>query len=311
MMCRCRYVSWIWTGTSPRPATPPPAGRATPGTASCSPIRTAFIERCTTRGLKTALNLHPAEGVHPHEEQYLATWPAGWGSIRPPATPIPFDCADRRFMQGYFELLHHPLEAQGVDFWWLDWQQGVQASLPGLDPLWWLNHLHFYDLARDGRKRSFHLLPLGRPGQPPLSDRLFRRHRRRLGGARFSACFHGHGRQRRLRLVEPRHRRAHGRHRRRRAVRPLGAVRRLQPDPAAALHQQPLSRAPALGPWAGGRACRDPGDAAAPRLDPLYLQHGLAQHTIGLAAGHPDVLLAPRSRQRPINARSSTGSAAS
>jgi len=58
-------------------------------------------------------------------------------------------------MRGYFELLHHPLEAQGVDFWWLDWQQGTQTGLPGLDPLWWLNHLHFYDLARDGARRPF------------------------------------------------------------------------------------------------------------------------------------------------------------
>ncbi len=35
---------------------------------------------------------------------------------------------------------------------------GSRASgrrLSGLDPLWWLNHLHFYDLGRDGRKRPF------------------------------------------------------------------------------------------------------------------------------------------------------------
>ena len=30
-----------------------------------------------------------------------------------------------------------------------------RAAVPGLDPLWWLNHLHFYDLGRDGRKRPF------------------------------------------------------------------------------------------------------------------------------------------------------------
>lgn len=113
-----------------------------------------FIEALHARGLKTALNLHPAEGIHPHEEQYLVL--AHWMGIDPATrASIPFDCADRRFMQGYFELLHHPLEAEGIDFWWLDWQQGVHSSLPGLDPLWWLNHLHYYDSARHGNKRSF------------------------------------------------------------------------------------------------------------------------------------------------------------
>ena len=114
----------------------------------------AFLAALHARGLKTALNLHPAEGIHPHEEQYIDF--ARWMGLDPEdGEPIRFDCADRRFMQGYFELLHHPLEAQGVDFWWLDWQQGARTSLPGLDPLWWLNHLHFYDAARGGGKRPF------------------------------------------------------------------------------------------------------------------------------------------------------------
>ena len=113
-----------------------------------------FLDALHARGLKTALNLHPAEGIHPHEEQYLDF--ARWMGIDPASRePILFDCANRRFIQGYFELLHHPLEAQGIDFWWLDWQQGIQSAQPGLDPLWWLNHLHFYDSARHGNKRGF------------------------------------------------------------------------------------------------------------------------------------------------------------
>ncbi len=35
---------------------------------------------------------------------------------------------------------------------WTGSREG-RVKLPGLDPLWWLNHLHFYDLGRDGRKR--------------------------------------------------------------------------------------------------------------------------------------------------------------
>ena len=47
------------------------------------------------------------------------------------------------------------MEQKGVDFWWMDWQQGTLTKLAGLDPLWWLNHLHFLDRGRDGTKRPF------------------------------------------------------------------------------------------------------------------------------------------------------------
>ena len=44
------------------------------------------------------------------------------------------------------------MEAQGVDFWWLDWQQGESTSMRNLDPLLWLNHLHFQDSTRRGKR---------------------------------------------------------------------------------------------------------------------------------------------------------------
>jgi alpha-glucosidase (family GH31 glycosyl hydrolase) len=113
-----------------------------------------FIRWLHEQGLKTALNLHPAKGVYPHEEQYPEM--ARWMGVDPATKqPIPFDATDPHFMEGYFKILHHPNEAIGVDFWWTDWQQGRKSKVPGLDPLWWLNHLHFHDLGRDGRKRPF------------------------------------------------------------------------------------------------------------------------------------------------------------
>lgn len=38
----------------------------------------------------------------------------------------------------------------GVDFWWIDWQQGTKSKMKGLDPLWLLNHYHMLDINRDG-----------------------------------------------------------------------------------------------------------------------------------------------------------------
>lgn len=100
------------------------------------------------RGLKTTLNLHPADGVRAHEDAYPA-FAEAMGSDVAAEKPIKFNCTDPVYMKNYFELLHHPLETQGVDFWWIDWQQSAKTPVAGLAPLSWLNHLHFCDLQRE------------------------------------------------------------------------------------------------------------------------------------------------------------------
>lgn len=118
------------------------------------PDPAGFIQWLHEQGLRTALNLHPASGVHPHEAQYPAMAKA-MGIDPASEEPVPFDIANPAFAEAYFRILHHPHEAMGIDFWWTDWQQGEVSGLPGLDPLWWLNHLHYNDLGRDGVKRPF------------------------------------------------------------------------------------------------------------------------------------------------------------
>ena len=65
--------------------------------------------------------------------------------------PVEFDFTDRTFVDSYFDLVLHPYEEDGVDFWWIDWQQGRKSNRQGLDPLWLLNHYHTLDAGRDGR----------------------------------------------------------------------------------------------------------------------------------------------------------------
>jgi alpha-glucosidase (family GH31 glycosyl hydrolase) len=138
----------------------------------------AFITWVHSKGLKTALNLHPADGVYPHEEQYHRM--AEWMGIDPNTNePVAFDISDPVFTKGYFELLHHPYEKMGIDFWWIDWQQGAISRMPGLDPLWWINHLHFFDSGRDDQKRPLifsrwgglgnHRYPIGFSGDTVIS----------------------------------------------------------------------------------------------------------------------------------------------
>ncbi|MCP4245806.1 MAG: DUF5110 domain-containing protein, partial [bacterium] len=107
----------------------------------------ALLAGLHERGLHVTLNLHPHSGVGPQERAY-PDFARAMGVDPESKAPIPFDVADPRYMENYFKLLHHPLEAQGVDFWWVDWQQQRTSKIPGLDPLPWLNHLHFNDRGR-------------------------------------------------------------------------------------------------------------------------------------------------------------------
>ncbi|MGD9047271.1 MAG: glycoside hydrolase family 31 protein [Anaerolineae bacterium] len=109
----------------------------------------AFLRWVHDKGLQVTLNLHPAEGIQAFEEIY-PQFAAAMGVDPQSKEPIPFRITDRRFVKNYFELLHHPLEDDGVDFWWVDWQQGESSEMEGLDPLPWINHLHFADSRRRG-----------------------------------------------------------------------------------------------------------------------------------------------------------------
>ena len=128
-----------WTGYSwNRELFPDPAG---------------FLSELHRRGLAVTLNVHPADGVRRHEDAYPEV-AAALGTKD--GDRVPFDIADRDFAAAYFTHLHHPLEDDGVDFWWIDWQQGEHTRIRGLDPLWMLNYLHYRDSARvraDGSRR--------------------------------------------------------------------------------------------------------------------------------------------------------------
>lgn len=111
----------------------------------------AFLEKLHKKGMHTTLNVHPAEGVRGFEDCYEAMAEA-MEVDKENEEPIEFDCTSPKFMDAYFKYIHHPLEAEGVDFWWIDWQQGSGSKIPGLDPLWILNHYHFLDNARYGKR---------------------------------------------------------------------------------------------------------------------------------------------------------------
>lgn len=125
----------------------------------------AFLRFLQEHNLKTALNLHPAQGVGCHEEMYpqMAT---ACGMDPKTKKRVKLDLLNPDFMEKYFDILHHPYEAEGVNFWWMDWQQGTdywwihdedhpEHPLEAMDPLWLLNHLHILDISRNGKRPMF------------------------------------------------------------------------------------------------------------------------------------------------------------
>ena len=110
-----------------------------------------FLSGLHDRGMRTTLNVHPADGVRGHEEMYVEMAKA-MGVDYEQEDPVACDPANPDYLENYFKYLHHPHEEDGVDFWWIDWQQGSQSKMEGLDPLWILNHYHFLDSKRNGKR---------------------------------------------------------------------------------------------------------------------------------------------------------------
>lgn len=111
-----------------------------------------FLAWLHEKGLRVTLNVHPADGVRAFEDPYL-TIAAEMGMDPEKGDAVEFDITDPNFLRAYFKFLHHPLEDEGVDFWWIDWQQGGVTKVPGLDPLWMLNHYHYLDSGKRGNRQ--------------------------------------------------------------------------------------------------------------------------------------------------------------
>src|SRR4051794_20743452 len=111
----------------------------------------AFLRALHERALAVSLNVHPADGVRRHEQAY-ADVARDLGIDPASGLEVAFDITSREFTDSYLQRLHHPHEDAGVDLWWLDWQSGGVTKVPGLDPLWMLNHVHYVDSGRKGRR---------------------------------------------------------------------------------------------------------------------------------------------------------------
>ena len=120
-----------------------------------------FLKRLHDNKLAVTLNLHPADGIRPFEAMYddmARAMGRGAGTEERKCDleqctssgdnkcdAIEFDFGDKTFRDAYFETVMHPYENDGVNFWWIDWQQGTGKRKGDVDPLLLLNHYHYED----------------------------------------------------------------------------------------------------------------------------------------------------------------------
>ncbi|MCR4959632.1 MAG: glycoside hydrolase family 31 protein, partial [Prevotella sp.] len=133
------WTGWTWDPT----AIPDPEG---------------LIDWMHQKGLKVALNLHPADGVD-DDEDYFSDVRDDMG-MPADTKVVPWNLSDGKFYHTMFNRIIRARERQGVDFWWLDWQQNLTSKyVDGLGETFWCNHVFYNDMRlnrTDRRPLIFH-----------------------------------------------------------------------------------------------------------------------------------------------------------
>lgn len=133
------WTGWTWDRT----AIPDPEG---------------LIDWMHQNGLKVSLNLHPADGVD-DDEDFFTDLRDDMG-MAADTKVVPWNLSDGKFYHNMFNRIIRAREKQGVDFWWLDWQQNLTSKyVDGLSETFWCNHVFYNDMRLnrpDHRPLIFH-----------------------------------------------------------------------------------------------------------------------------------------------------------
>ena len=112
---------------------------------------------------KIALNLHPADGINKNESPvYFAAMNSELNGkyLNDKKDNISWSIDYTDFTKSFFKNIIRNHESEGVDFWWIDWQQHLTSNdTYGLSETFWCNHIFFNDMVRkrtDRRPVIFH-----------------------------------------------------------------------------------------------------------------------------------------------------------
>lgn len=104
-----------------------------------------LIRYMHNHGLRTALNLHPADGVS-QKEDYYNEMKTELGYASDHTATLPWAIEDYDYYKALFKSFLRKYEKMGVDFWWLDWQQHLLVDGMTLSETFWCNHTFFEDM---------------------------------------------------------------------------------------------------------------------------------------------------------------------
>ena len=113
-----------------------------------------MLRQLHDRGIYVTLNDHPHDGIRTHEDGYSG-FMRDMGLDPTSKVNLEFDLSDPKYMEAFFRNAHEPLEAAGIDFWWLDWQQDhLKPFIKGTQArhLRWLNPCYFRHTAKNGHR---------------------------------------------------------------------------------------------------------------------------------------------------------------
>lgn len=120
-----------------------------------------LLQEIHDNNFKIALNLHPADGIDSTESpEYFNTMTAELNGKYESNGNIAWDLDYPDFTKSFFNTIIRDHEAEGVDFWWLDWQQHLTSPYTsGLGQTFWCNHVFYNDMVKnrpDRRPVIFH-----------------------------------------------------------------------------------------------------------------------------------------------------------
>ena len=102
------------------------------------------------QGIKVSLNLHPADGVANYEDHFSEIA----ADMNYTGDRVPWMLEDSTFYRSLFRHIIREREAEGVDFWWIDWQQNLTSFYTeGLSETFWCNHVFFNDMRQNRPER--------------------------------------------------------------------------------------------------------------------------------------------------------------
>ena len=120
------------------------------------PNPAGLINWMHNQGIKVGLNLHPADGVASYEDHFSEIA----SDMNITGDRVPWMLEDSTFYRSLFSHIIREREQEGVDFWWIDWQQNLTSFYTeGLGETFWCNHVFYNDMRNqrtDRRPFIFH-----------------------------------------------------------------------------------------------------------------------------------------------------------